>query len=140
MQALDLFSNIGEPVDEWSGSLREINFREAARAPDLTYVPEFITVEEEDRLIASIDKMAWSHEYSRRRQHYGYAYHPGGEEKVQVLPLPVWLKELAERVGGQGKMQNGECKRQNAGGKLEIGNRKLNPLQPSSSPVHPRWR
>ena len=40
----------------------------------LTYLPHFITDEEQMKIIALLDKAEWSGELSRRVQHYGFKY------------------------------------------------------------------
>src|SRR5204862_375795 len=83
-------SQAGEVVDNDLGSVRDVTLRQAGRIPGLSYLPDFITSEEEMRLLELVDSMPWSHEYSRRRQHYGQAYYAGQESKIEILPLPGW--------------------------------------------------
>ena len=73
-------------------------------APDiegLTYIPDFITREEERALISSIDEQPWLNDLKRRVQHYGYRY----DYKARTVtgdaylgPLPDWLQPLAQRL------------------------------------------
>lgn len=62
--------------------------------PGLSYVRDYISVEEEKALVAAIDKMPWDTSWQRRRQPYGGAYGKGGS----APPLPPWGRELAERL------------------------------------------
>ena len=74
----------------------------AAVIPGLTYIPDFITEEEERRILARVDSGAWNHEYSRRRQQFGYRYDYKSEHLTHLGPLPDWLQELAERLTRDG--------------------------------------
>src|SRR5690606_5822018 len=67
----------------------------------LTYIPDFITRDEESALIAQIDAQPWLNDLKRRVQHYGYKY----DYKVRVVtndahlgPLPDWLQPLAQKL------------------------------------------
>jgi len=66
--------------------------------PGLAYVPEFVTREEERDILAQVDAGEWDHEYSRRRQQFGYRYDYKSEHLTYIGPLPDWLQELAERI------------------------------------------
>ena len=74
----------------------------AAVIPGLTYIPDFITSEEEERILARVDSGVWNHEYSRRRQQFGYRYDYKSEHLTHLGPLPDWLQELAERLAREG--------------------------------------
>ncbi len=98
MQSTDLFSQAGEAVHSDLSVLRDETLRQASRISGLRYLPDFISPAEEARLLELVDAMPWSSEYSRRRQHYGQAYYAGQERKIEILPLPGWLGELAEQL------------------------------------------
>ena len=70
----------------------------AAAIPGLTYIPEFVTEEEERRILERVDSGVWNHEYSRRRQQFGYRYDYKSEHLTHLGPLPDWLQEIAERL------------------------------------------
>lgn len=73
--------------------------------PGLTYIPNFITNEQERELITIIDQQPWSTELKRRVQHYGYKYDYKArriERATYLGPLPVWLQQLAEALHKQG--------------------------------------
>ena len=70
--------------------------------PGLTYIPEFVTEEEERRILARVDSGEWNHEYSRRRQQFGYRYDYKSEHLTHLGSLPDWLLELAERLAREG--------------------------------------
>lgn len=40
----------------------------------LIYVPDFVSVAEQVKLLSAIDEREWSQELKRRVQHYGYRY------------------------------------------------------------------
>ena len=54
--------------------LFEIEEDTAPDIPGLTYIPDFITPNEEITMIASIDRQPWLNDLKRRVQHYGYKY------------------------------------------------------------------
>jgi len=67
----------------------------------LTYVPDFISAEEERALIVQIDALPWLHDLKRRVQHYGYKY----DYKARAVtadsylgPLPEWVSMVSERL------------------------------------------
>lgn len=67
----------------------------------LTYIPDFITSDEERSLIEIIDQQSWLNDLKRRVQHYGYKY----DYKARAVtpesylgPLPEWLTSLCERL------------------------------------------
>ena len=72
---------------------------ERVEIPGATYVPEFISVHEERELISQIENGTWTHEFSRRRQHYGVGY---GKEETQPGPLPPWIELIAQRIVSAG--------------------------------------
>jgi alkylated DNA repair dioxygenase AlkB len=78
---------------------------EPAPIEGLYYRAEYISVTEEQALIAHADAQPWSLELQRRRQWYGWSYDDtplgqGGEYPPQ--PLPDWLKPLAARLHQEG--------------------------------------
>jgi hypothetical protein len=46
----------------------------AAGIAGLRYVPEFITTEEEDALVRSLEQLDWNNPLPRRTHHFGYKY------------------------------------------------------------------
>src|SRR2546423_13779373 len=69
---------------------------EALKIPGATYMPEFISVAEESDLISHIETGTWTHEFARRRQHYGIGY--GTQDWTKVSPLPPWIEMIALRI------------------------------------------
>lgn len=47
---------------------------EGAGIAGLRYVPEFITTEEEDALVRSLEQLDWNNPLPRRTHHFGYKY------------------------------------------------------------------
>ena len=76
--------------------------------PGLMYKPEFITKDEETRLLACIDGAEWSTELQRRVQHYGWRYDYKQrqiDESMRLGELPEWARELARRLVNEGFMK-----------------------------------
>lgn len=42
--------------------------------PGLNYIEEYIDIDSEERLLASVDLKSWQPDLKRRVQHYGYTY------------------------------------------------------------------
>jgi len=70
--------------------------------PGLRCIPEFVTEEQERRILQRVDSGEWNHEYSRRRQQFGYRYDYKSEHLTHLGPLPDWLQGLAERLAREG--------------------------------------
>ena len=73
--------------------------------PGLTYLPDYITREEEQVLVGHIDRQPWSLELQRRRQWYGWAYDdsPLGEGgDYQPQPMHDWLAVVGRRLCADG--------------------------------------
>ena len=78
-----------------------------APIPGLTYLKDYIRLEEEAALIGHIDTQPWSMELLRRRQWYGWSYDdsPLGEaDDYRPQPMPDWLRPLAERLARDGHL------------------------------------
>ncbi len=77
---------------------------DANTTPDicgLTYIPDFITKEEEQSLLASIDSAPWLNDLKRRVQHYGYKYDYKARtvnDDAYLGPLPKWVTPLSQRL------------------------------------------
>lgn len=77
----------------------------------LTYLPDFISKEEETDLITEIDKSPWNTDISRRRQQYGIEYIIQGKglnSKGTVPPIPAWLNPLIQKIKDRGFMDKVE--------------------------------
>jgi len=61
-----------------------------------TYVPGFISVEEEAELVSEMERGTWTYEFTRRRQHYGIAY--GEKNWINPEPFPPWIEQIARRI------------------------------------------
>ncbi len=68
--------------------------------PGLQYIPEYITEDQEQKLIAAVDKKEWLTELKRRVQHYGFKYnYKRGVKKLDPAPaLPRWAVNLAQKL------------------------------------------
>lgn len=70
--------------------------------PSVYYIPEFITLEEEERIIervSSAPKPKWTQLSHRRLQNWGGIPHPKG---MIAEKLPEWLLVFTERIGKLG--------------------------------------
>jgi alkylated DNA repair dioxygenase AlkB len=63
-------------------------------------VPEFVSDGEERDLLSEIERGTWTHEFSRRRQHYGIGYEK--PDWTKPAPLPPWIDTIARRIVGAG--------------------------------------
>jgi alkylated DNA repair protein alkB family protein 8 len=72
--------------------------------PGLTYLDDFITNEEETRLVNYIDSMPWSTKISRRTQHYGFEYDYNSKtvsKETETPPIPKVFAEIIDRLLSQ---------------------------------------
>lgn len=67
----------------------------------LTYIPDFISAQEQDSLLAHIDQQYWLTDLKRRVQHYGYKY----DYKARAMgndaylgQLPDWLLSVSKKL------------------------------------------
>ncbi|MFL5328253.1 MAG: alpha-ketoglutarate-dependent dioxygenase AlkB [Gemmataceae bacterium] len=68
------------------------------RIPGLTYLSDYITDAEEQRLVQLIEALPWDTSWQRRRQLYGAGY--GRAEAA--APIPDWGQTLAQRLLSEG--------------------------------------
>lgn len=69
------------------------------------YHHDFISKEEEDDLIAAIDKENWIQDLRRRVQHYGYQYDYTKRKLTKddkIGALPAWTETICHRLVKQG--------------------------------------
>ena len=74
---------------------------DARDIPGLTYIPEYITIDEQKQLLSIIDQQEWSTKLKRRVQHYGYRYdyRSGTLASSSYLgSLPDWAQNMANRL------------------------------------------
>ncbi len=67
----------------------------------LTYIPDFISAQEQDFLLSHIDHQPWMTDLKRRVQHYGYKY----DYKARAIDndaylgrLPDWLSSISKKL------------------------------------------
>lgn len=85
--------------------LFKINENANQDIPGLTYIPDFITKEEEQSLLARIDDSPWLNDLKQRVQHYGYKYDYKSRavnDDAYLGPLPEWLLPLSQRLFDEG--------------------------------------
>lgn len=81
--------------------LFDIQKPEVPKIEGLRYVPNFISEEEHDTLLAVIDAQLWLADLKRRVQHYGYKYDYKARNILSdsyLGQLPQWLSGLQERL------------------------------------------
>jgi alkylated DNA repair dioxygenase AlkB len=66
------------------------------------YVPEYLSPEAHDRLLAAVDAHAWYAAMGHRVQVYGYHYNHPRREAYQIGELPAWADDLARRLWRDG--------------------------------------
>lgn len=67
----------------------------------LTYYPDFINVEEEQKLVLNMDEREWSNDLSRRVQQYGYKYSykmKNSSTSDYLGPVPDFLTNVVEKI------------------------------------------
>ncbi|MGL5784827.1 MAG: alpha-ketoglutarate-dependent dioxygenase AlkB [Alphaproteobacteria bacterium] len=79
-------------------------FEPTLSVPGLSYLPCFITPDQENELIEEIDSQTWILELKRRVQHYGYVYdyksrRLDSSQYLGSMPnwLNLWCKKLWEK-------------------------------------------
>lgn len=73
--------------------------------PGLTYVPNFLSEDEERKIIEEIDRIDWSRELRRRVQHYGWRYDYKArrvDPTMRLGALPEWAAAIARRLVDMG--------------------------------------
>lgn len=73
--------------------------------PGLVYVADFLSEDEEDRVVGVIDQSDWSSELQRRVQHCGWRYDYKARQidsSMRLGPLPEWAAHLAQRLVSKG--------------------------------------
>jgi alkylated DNA repair dioxygenase AlkB len=85
--------------------LFDIEKQTAPDIPGLTYIPGFITRDEENALISNINAQPWLDDLKRCVQHYGYKY----DYKARAVgsdaylgPLPDWLSSVSDKLYDDG--------------------------------------
>ena len=76
-----------------------------AQIPGLQYLPDYITRQEHDQLLAIIDQQPWLDTLKRRVQHYGYRYDYKSravDSSMFLGALPAWVAPLTERLRREG--------------------------------------
>ncbi len=80
-------------------------FESDIKIPGLTYIPEYITANQEAIFLETIDSSPWIVELKRRVQHYGYKY----DYKTRTIdrghylgPIPEWLSNICDKLKKQG--------------------------------------
>ena len=81
--------------------LFEIEEETIPNIPGLTYIPDFITQDEESALINNIDEQPWLNDLKRRVQHYGYKYDYKARavtDDAYLGTLPEWIDPVGQKI------------------------------------------
>lgn len=73
--------------------------------PGLTYIPDFISAQEQDFLLSQIDQQPWLTDLKRRVQHYGYKYDYKArsvDHNAYLGSLPDWLSSVSNKLHNDG--------------------------------------
>ncbi|MGM9478041.1 alpha-ketoglutarate-dependent dioxygenase AlkB [Pedobacter sp. GSP4] len=71
------------------------------RVPGLTYIPDFISQQEENELLLNINQNEWLTDLKRRVQHFGWKYDYRARNidySMYLGQLPVWASNIAARL------------------------------------------
>lgn len=88
------------PLNETELNLKPIESNNS-QVPGLTYIPDYISLDEQNLLLSIIDQQEWSTKSKRRVQHYGYQYdYKNGllASSSYLGALPNWLQNIAKRL------------------------------------------
>lgn len=86
---------------------KEISIELASSINGLEIYFDFITKNEENKLLSLIDNQSWLNDLTRRVQHYGYKYDYRSrkiDNSFYLGELPDWLKEIATRLQNENKL------------------------------------
>jgi len=86
----------------------QLSFFQNAWPDGLTYLENYISEGEADRLVQEIDAAPWRTDLKRRVQHYGYRYDYKARQAQRenyLGPLPELFYQLAERLTSEGHFQ-----------------------------------
>ena len=67
----------------------------------LRYIPDYITEDQHDWLLARIDEQQWLDDLKRRVQHYGFKYDYKARKvnlDMRIGELPEWLKRFSQKL------------------------------------------
>lgn len=84
-----------------TGLLFDIQEEATLDIPGLSYIPDFITPNEESALINEINAQTWLNDLKRRVQHYGYKYDYTARKVTAdsyLGPLPGWLMPVTQKL------------------------------------------
>jgi alkylated DNA repair dioxygenase AlkB len=88
-----------------SGTPASVPPARPADVQGLTYLPNFLTEEEQAELLWEIDARPWLTELRRRVQHYGYKYDYKARSvdySMRIGPLPEWALGVIRRLRERG--------------------------------------
>jgi alkylated DNA repair dioxygenase AlkB len=105
----DLFNPIPEGINVASNTMQLNLANNIAVVKGLTYVPKYITNEEEKKYIEAINTEPWLTDIKRRVQHYGYKYDYKARSidySMYLGSLPAWALPLAQKLYADNYIEN----------------------------------
>ena len=105
MEQLSLFSASNQQFPQPQSPPENQHAIEAI--PGLRYIAGYLTEEQHDWLLDTIDKKQWSYFGKRRVQHYGQRYDYNEQKKSdepEASEFPEWLKRLCLKLQNDGYM------------------------------------
>jgi len=84
---------------------QEPEIKQNSHINGLTYLPDFITKEEEGFLLGKIDEQVWLYDLKRRVQHYGYKYDYKARfvsYDQKIGEIPDWIEKYCRRLQQKG--------------------------------------
>lgn len=82
--------------------MKQLSFlEEKPQIPGLTYIPKYISTEQEAELLSIIDQNSWITDLKRRTQHYGYKYDYKSRNinsSHYIGPIPEWIAPICKKL------------------------------------------
>ena len=106
----NLFDNVADVavVEPLANDIQE-ETKDFLGIEGLFYVSDFVTSEEERKIIDKVAANEWSTTLSRRVQHYGYRYDYKSrriDSSMNLGELPKWLRYFGQRLVQQGYFES----------------------------------
>jgi alkylated DNA repair dioxygenase AlkB len=104
----DLFNPVPDNLKSMGSAQHPVIFNDTSAITGLSYIPNFLTGEEENQLVKIINKEPWLADIKRRVQHYGYKYDYKARSidySMYLGALPNWAKAIGGRLHSEGYIE-----------------------------------